>query len=133
MTKFSNEFKKPFLSHFGSIFPILGAKKIFLENSALSCTTSGFQHHAIIQKKLMIQFKKNARTDRRMDGGTEGRSDRPYFIGPFWLLQGVQKSSQTHLTGSLGFVQVQDGKSNKGIFPMTQLFSNKESKSFKID
>ena len=40
----------------------------------------------------MIQFKENARTDGRMDGRTEGwkdrRTDRPYFIGPFWLLLG---------------------------------------------
>ena len=37
MTKFSNKYKKPC---FWPIFPIFGAKKIFLENLALSCTTS---------------------------------------------------------------------------------------------
>ena len=37
MTKFSNKFKKPC---FWPIFPIFGAKKIFLENPALSRTTS---------------------------------------------------------------------------------------------
>ena len=37
----------------------------------------------------MIQFKENARIDGRMDGRREGwkdgKTDRPYFIGPFWL------------------------------------------------
>ena len=42
----------------------------------------GFLHHAKIQKKLMIQFQENARTDRR--------TERPYFIGPFRLPPGVQ-------------------------------------------
>ena len=37
MTIFFNKFKKPC---FWPIFPILGAKKYFLENPALSCTTS---------------------------------------------------------------------------------------------
>ena len=37
MTKFSNKFKKPC---FWPIFPIFGAKKNFLENPALPCTTS---------------------------------------------------------------------------------------------
>ena len=41
MTKFFNIFKKTlFLAHFWPIFPILGAKKFFLENKALSRTTT---------------------------------------------------------------------------------------------
>ena len=56
----------------------------------------------------MIQFKENAWADGRMEGQTEGwmegwtggqmegRKDRPYFIGPFQLLPGVQK--EKHLT-----------------------------------
>ena len=41
MTKFSNKFKKTlFLAHFGHIFPIFGAKQIFLVNLALSRTAS---------------------------------------------------------------------------------------------
>ena len=39
----------------------------------------------------MIQFKDNARTDRR----TEGQTDRPYLIGPIQLLPGVQKMFKT--------------------------------------
>ena len=34
-----------------------------------------------------MQFQENAWRDRRMDG----RKDRPYFIGPFWLMLGIQK------------------------------------------
>ena len=63
-----------FLAHSWSIFPIFGVKKIQLH--------MGFLHHAKIQKKLMIQFQENARTD--------GRTERPYFIGPFRLPPGVQ-------------------------------------------
>ena len=85
MSQFSNKFKNPV---FGPFSPFLGHKKIFLESPALSHTTSyGFQHHTKIQKKLMIQLKENARTD----GSTNGRTDRPCFIGPFQLLPGVQK------------------------------------------
>ena len=35
----------------------------------------------------MIQFQEHTQKEGRMDG----RTDRPYFIGPFQLLQGVQK------------------------------------------
>ena len=44
----------------------------------------------------MIQFKENARTDRRKDGKTGGRKDRPYFIGPFQLPPGFQKSTPNY-------------------------------------
>ena len=40
MTKFSNKLKKTVLTHFGSIFPIFGVKKVFPENLALPHTTS---------------------------------------------------------------------------------------------
>ena len=97
MTKFSNKLKKTlFLAHFGSIFPILEVKNIFLENPAQS-------HTALygILAPCQILEKTNDTTprkplDRRMDGGTErwkdGRMDRPYFIGPFRLLPEVQYS-----------------------------------------
>ena len=46
----------------------------------------------------MIQFKENAWTDGRTEGQKgrrmEGRTDRPYFIGPFRLLPGVQKGDK---------------------------------------
>ena len=31
------------------------------------------------------------RTEGRKEGWKDRRTDRPYFIGPFWLLPGVQK------------------------------------------
>ena len=69
MTKFSNKFKKPC---FGPFSPILGQKKfswkIWLSHAQLHM---GFQHHAKIQKKLMVQFKENAWTDEgQKDGQT---------------------------------------------------------------
>ena len=77
MTKFSNKFKKTlFLACFEPIFPIFGATKIFLENLALSHTTSfGFlapcqnleKANDIIQRKCL---------DKRKDGRTNRRSDR---------------------------------------------------------
>ena len=80
ITKFSNKFKKTlFLAHFGSIFPIFGAKKNFLENPALSPTTSyGFlapcqnleKINDIIQRKCPERQK-----DGRTEGWTEGQTD----------------------------------------------------------
>ena len=60
MTQFSNKFKKPC---FWPIFPLFGAKKIFLENPALSRT------------KSLIQLKENAWTDGRKDGQKDGRKE----------------------------------------------------------
>ena len=73
MTKFSNKFKKPC---FWPIFPIFGAKKIFLENPALSCTTSyGFlaPYQNLEKANDTIQRK---RPDRWREGWTEGQKDR---------------------------------------------------------
>ena len=71
MTQFSNKFKKPC---FWPIFPIFGTKKIFLENPALSRTTS-YEFLATCQNlekiNLTIQRK---RLDRRKDGRTEGQT-----------------------------------------------------------
>ena len=97
MTKFSNKLKKPcFLAHFRPILPILGAKKIFLQNPALSRTTS----HGILApcenlEKLMTQFQENARTDGRKDGRMDGRMDgrtdgQTLFYRTLQVPQGVQ-------------------------------------------
>ena len=88
-TKFSNKFKKPcFWSILGLFSQFLGQKhfswKIRLCHAQLHM---GFQNHAKIQKKLMTQFKENARTD----GRTEGQTYRPFFIGPFQLSLRAQK------------------------------------------
>ena len=88
MTKFSNKFKKPC---FWPIFPIFGAKKIFLENPALSCTTSyGFLAPCQNLEKVNDTIQRKC-PDRRKDGRKDGRTDRLYFIGPFRLPPGVQK------------------------------------------
>ena len=72
MTKFSNQFKKtlfPF-SIFHSIFPILGAKKIFQENPALSHTTScGFLAPCQNLEKVNDTVQRK-RPDRRTEGQT---------------------------------------------------------------
>ena len=57
------------MAHFGSIFPILEAKKIFQKNPALSCTTS----HGILAPYQTLEKIMN---DIRKDGGTEGQKDR---------------------------------------------------------
>ena len=72
MTKFSNKFKKPC---FWPIFPIFGAKKIFLENPALSHTTSygflaPFQHLEKVNDTI-----KRKHPDRRMEGQKDERKD----------------------------------------------------------
>ena len=64
-----------FLVHFWPIFPIFGAKKIFLENTALSRTTSfGFlvSHQNLEKTKDTIPRK---RPDRQKDGRMEGRTE----------------------------------------------------------
>ena len=75
MTKFSNKLKKPVLAHFGQIFPILVAKKMFSENPALSRTTS----QRILSPCQISEKNNNAIPkkclERRTDGRTEGRTD----------------------------------------------------------
>ena len=77
MTQFSNKFKKL------CCWPILGAKKIFLENPALSHTTSyGFlapcqnleKVNDTIQRKRLDRWK-DGQKDGKRDGRTEGRTD----------------------------------------------------------
>ena len=91
MTQFSNKFKKP---SFWPIFPIFGAKKIFPENLALSLTISyGFLAPCPNLEKVNDRIQRK-RPDRQTEGWAEGqkdgRTDRPYFIGSFWLWLGVQ-------------------------------------------
>ena len=42
----------------------------------------------------MIQFQENAWTEGRTEGQKDRRVNRPYFIGPFQLLPGVQKENE---------------------------------------
>ena len=89
MPKIFNILKKPlFLTHFWFIFPILGAKKFFLENPALSHTTSyGFlaSYQNLEKTNDSIPSKHPNRWKERR---TDGKVDRPYFIGPFQLTLG---------------------------------------------
>ena len=81
--------KTLFLAH----FPNFWGKKIFWKIQ-LSCTTS---YRFLASRKLMIQFQENTQTDGRTDRTTD-RTDRPYFIGPFWLPPGgVQKTCKGNI------------------------------------
>ena len=73
MTKFSNKLKKTlFLAHFGSFFPILGQKKVFPENPALSRTTSyEFLTPCQLSEKTNVTIPRK-RQDRRTGRRTEG-------------------------------------------------------------
>ena len=67
MTNFSNKLKKPCFWH---IFPIFGAKKIFLENPALSRTTSyGFLAPCQNLEKVNYTIQR-----KRPDGRTDGQN-----------------------------------------------------------
>ena len=76
--------KNPFMAH----FPNFGDKK-FCSGKSSSVMHNFIWVSSIMPKfrKNMIQFQENAWTD----GRTDGRTDRPYFIGPFWLMPVVQK------------------------------------------
>ena len=72
MPQFSNKFKK---LCFWPIFPILGAKKIFLESLALSRTTSyGFLAPCQNLEKVNDTIQRK-RLDRCMEGRTNGWMD----------------------------------------------------------
>ena len=63
------------MAHFGSIFPILEAKIFFLENPALSCTTSyGFLTPCQNFEKVNDTIQKCP--DRWKDGLKDGQQDR---------------------------------------------------------
>ena len=66
-----------FLTHFGPIFPIFGAKKVLPENPALSRTTTtshGILVPCQILEKINDKILRKS-PDRRKDGDTEGRTD----------------------------------------------------------
>ena len=82
MIKFFFKFKKALLAH----FPILWGKKSFSEKSTchaqlirVSCTMLKFR-----ETNYSIPTKQPTRQQ-------DGRMDRPYFIGSFRLLPGVQQ------------------------------------------
>ena len=75
-TKFSNKFNKNlFFAHFGPIFPIFGAKKIFLENPVLSRTALyGFLAPCQNLEKVNDTIQRK-RPDRRKEGRTDERTE----------------------------------------------------------
>ena len=88
MAKFSNKLKKTlFWGHFGPIFLILGAKKFFPENPALSRKTS----HGILAPCQNLEKINDTiprkRPDRRNNGQKDGQS---LFYRPLRLPPGVQ-------------------------------------------
>ena len=79
MSKFFNKFKKPL---FGPTSPNFWAIFFWINPAATYVTSKRFLSSSQnIEKKLIIQFKENIRTDRRADrkGRTEARMDRPYY------------------------------------------------------
>ena len=78
--------KTLFLIHFWSIFPILGAKKVFLENPALSRTTL----YGFLVSCQNLEKTNDTILRKHLDWRKDGTTDRPYFIGPFWITPEVQ-------------------------------------------
>ena len=72
MIQFSNKFKKPC---FWSIFPILGAKKIFLENPALSRTTS----YGFVATCQNLEKINNTIQRKRLDRQKDRRTDTLFY------------------------------------------------------
>ena len=66
------------------------------------------------RKKLMIQFQENTWTD-----GRTRRTERPYFIGPFWLLPGIQNGLKTK---KIKLPQMKFLLKNTNIFKFQQIF-----------
>ena len=89
--------KTLFFANFWSTFPNFGVKKKFPENPTLSRTTQyGFPAPCQNLEKTndtIPRKRPDRHKDRRNDGGTDCRMDRPYFIGPFRLPSGVQKAT----------------------------------------
>ena len=77
MTKFSNKLKKnlydPFWAHFSNFLRTLFG-------IPASCQNLEKINDTIIPRKC----------PDRQEGKMDGRANRPYFIGPFWLASGVQ-------------------------------------------
>ena len=96
MTKFCNKLKKT------CFWPILAPLS---QKIRLSRTTSNG-----ILAPCQISGKTNDRIPRKhLDRRTERTMDRPYFIGPFQLLPGVQKKMHKEISFH-NYQQIQTGK-----------------------
>ena len=87
MTKFFNKFKKPFLAIFVPFSQFFGQEIFFRTTSygfLASCQDFEKTNDTIPRKPP------DRRKDGRTDGQKDGSTNRPYFIEPFCLPQGVQ-------------------------------------------
>ena len=114
MIKFSNKLKKIWFCPILALFPNVGAKKIFSQKIWLSRTASNeFLAPCQISEKTNDTILKKC-LDRR--------TDRPYFIGPFWLPSGVLKMTDMM---TYGWAQKQRKKLKKTVsllsMPVTQI------------
>ena len=86
MTKSFNKFKKcciwPIMVH----FPKFWGKKNKPRKSGSNTTSYGFLAPSQNLEKTNDTIPRKHPNRRK-----NGRTDRPYFIGPFWLLLGVQQ------------------------------------------
>ena len=84
--KFSNKLKKLFFRPFWVNFPNFGGKKDF--RGKFSFVMHNFKwDSSTMPKKINDRIpRKHRRTGRKTEGWTEGRTDRPYFIGPLQQL-----------------------------------------------
>ena len=77
------------LAYFGPIFPILKTKKIFQENLALPHTTLHLILASCQNSEKIIHTIPRKHPDKQKDRRKYGRTERPYFIGPFQLALSV--------------------------------------------
>ena len=84
-----------FWTHFGYIFPIFWAKIFFLKTRGLSHTMS-YVFLASCQNLIKATIPRKC-PDRWKDRRTNGRTNRPYFLGPFQLSLGVQKGDKLYV------------------------------------
>ena len=87
--------KTLFLTYFWSIFPILEAK-IFFWKIRLSRTTS----YGFLASCLNLEKTNDAIPRKRPDRRKGRKTDRPYFIEPFWLTLVVQKNPYSQQVGN---------------------------------
>ena len=88
MTKFFNKFQSPCFQPIFSPFSQFWRQKKFSDNPALSSTTS----YGFLAPCQNLEKTDDAIPRKHPDGRTDGRKDRPYFIGHFRLPPGVHKA-----------------------------------------
>ena len=100
MTKFSNKLKKLFLVHFESIFPILEAKKIFLENPTVMHNSHGILAPYQNLEKTNDTIPRK-RPDRQKDGQTLFYRTLPATTGAPMLPSQLQMQSNNFYNETL--------------------------------